>query len=153
MKTLVLIRHAKSDWTSDHADIDRPLARRGRRQAPGSGAWIAANLSLDLAIVSPARRARSTWELISAELSHDVEAVWDDRIYGGDLLAVVREVPDSADTVALVGHNPELEDLVRRLTGSWVAMPTSAVAVVDLPGSWSDAGPGATLRTSGRPPQ
>ena len=54
----------------------------------------------------------------------------------------------------LVGHNPGLEDLVNRLTGEWVEMVTSAIAVIDLPGGWAGAGedPAATLRTSGRPP-
>jgi len=154
-RTLVLIRHAKSDWSGDEDDYDRPLAKRGRRQAPESGAWIAANLSLDLAVVSPAARAQITWELVAAELAEEPEVRLDERVYaawGRELLAVVRELPDSATTVALVGHNPGLEDLLAELIGEWVPMPTSAVAVVDLEGPWSWAGPGAVLRTAGRPP-
>ena len=154
-RTLVLIRHAKSDWSGDEDDYDRPLAKRGRRQAPESGAWIAANLSLDLAVVSPAARAQLTWELVAAELDEQPEVRLDERVYaawGRELLAVVRELPDSATTVALVGHNPGLEDLLAELIGEWVPMPTAAVAVVDLDGPWSSAGPGAALRAAGRPP-
>jgi phosphohistidine phosphatase len=68
-------------------------------------------------------------------------------------LAVVRELPDELHTVVVVGHNPGLEELISRLTGKEISMPTSAVAVIVLPGSWAAAGDTpATLRTSGRPP-
>lgn len=156
-RTLVLLRHAKSDWTHDVADADRPLAKRGRRQAPEAGRWLAAHLDrIDLAVVSPATRARSTWELASAELSAPPEVRVDDRVYAasvGELLEVVRELPERCGTVVLVGHNPGLEELVDALTDTWTPMPTSAIAVVDLSGAWSAAGDGtARLRTSGRPP-
>src|SRR6478735_578713 len=63
-RTLVLLRHAKSDWSTGEPDPRRPLAGRGRRQAPEAGRWLAANLdAIDLAVVSPATRARQTWEL------------------------------------------------------------------------------------------
>jgi phosphohistidine phosphatase len=153
-RTLVLLRHAKSDWSHGLPDRERPLAPRGRRQAPEAGRWIRDHLSpLDLAVVSPAARARSTWELVAAELE-DVATRLDDRVYAAsadELLEVVRELPAGARTVALVGHNPGLEDLVELLTGEWVAMPTSAVAVLELAGDWAGAG-GATLTWSGRPP-
>jgi phosphohistidine phosphatase len=154
-RTLVLIRHAKSDWSGDEPDYERPLAKRGKRQAPETGAWIAANLRIDLAVVSPATRAHATWRLVAAELDEQPEVVFDDRVYAASartLLAIVRELPDSASTVAMVGHNPGLEDLVTLLTGEWQAMPTSAVAVIDVAGSWPDVGPGGVLRTAGRPP-
>jgi phosphohistidine phosphatase len=153
--TLVLIRHAKSDWSGDEPDLDRPLAPRGRRQAPVSGAWLAANLRLDRAVVSPAARARATWELVAAELEDRPDVVYDERAYAAPastLLDIVREQPDAATTVALVGHNPGMEDLLTLLTGEDEPMPTSAIAVVDLAGPWSAAGPGARLRTAGRPP-
>jgi phosphohistidine phosphatase SixA len=58
-RTLILLRHAKSDWSVEKADIDRPLAKRGRRQAPEVGRWLAAHIdSISLAVVSPAARAR-----------------------------------------------------------------------------------------------
>jgi phosphohistidine phosphatase len=156
-RTLILLRHAKSDWSGDEADIARPLARRGRRQAPDAGKWLASNLdNIDLAVVSPATRARSTWDLVSAELAVPPRTRIDDRVYAAsdhELLAVLQELPDDVGTVALVGHNPGIEDLASRLTGAWTSMPTSALAVITVSGSWSSAGHRpAVLRAAGRPP-
>ena len=156
-RMLILLRHAKSDWSGDQADIGRPLAKRGRRQAPDAGRWLAANIDrIDLAVVSPAIRARSTWDIAAAELDVGPPTEIDHRVYGASseaLLSVVRQLPDDAETVVLVGHNPGLEDLATALTGESPPMPTSALAVIALPGSWSTAGHrGAVLRTSGRPP-
>jgi phosphohistidine phosphatase len=112
--------------------------------------------SIDLAVVSPARRARSTWDLVSAELAIPPPTRIDDRRYTdseGGLLGVVRELSDDAATVVLVGHNPGLENLVSRLTDTSVPMPTSAVAVIEVTGSWSTVSqPSAVLRVAGRPP-
>jgi phosphohistidine phosphatase len=70
-----------------------------------------------------------------------------------ELLTVVRELPDDIETVVLVGHNPGIQDLVSLLTGEWTPMPTSALAVITVSGSWSTAGQrSAVLRASGRPP-
>jgi phosphohistidine phosphatase len=155
--TLVLLRHGKSDWSGDEPDHLRPLARRGQRQVPEAGRWLAGNVGvIDLAIVSPAERTRQTWRLAAAELDVPPGVREDDRVYAASaqsLLVVLREVPGEVATVVLVGHNPGLEDLVASLTGGWVPMPTSALAVIDLPGPWSDAGnTGAELRAQGRPP-
>ena len=156
-RTLILLRHAKSDWSGDELDIARPLARRGRRQAPDAGRWLAANIDrIDLAVVSPANRARTTWDLVSAELPVPPPTRIDERVYGAsddELLDVVRELPDDVATAVLVGHNPGLEELASLLTGEWTSMPTSALAVITVQGSWSSAGqhPGE-LRASGRPP-
>jgi phosphohistidine phosphatase len=155
--TLILLRHAKSDWSVDAPDIERPLAKRGRRQAPEAGRWLAANVdSIDLAVVSPASRTRSTWDLVAAELTTPPQQRLDDRVYAAsddELLDVVRDLPDDAETVVLVGHNPGLEDLVSLLTGEQAQMTTSALAVISVPGAWSSAAPhGCALRVSGRPP-
>lgn len=155
--TLILLRHAKSDWSSDEADVDRPLAKRGRRQAPAIGRWLAANIDgIDLAVVSPAARARSTWDLVAAKLDVRPPVRIDDRVYAASdqqLLRVVRELADDVKTVVLVGHNPGLEDLASVLTRESPAMPTSAIAVIGMPGSWPTAGRDpAVLRASGRPP-
>ena len=156
-RTLVLLRHAKSDWSGHEADIGRPLAGRGRRQAPDAGRWLAANINgIDLAVVSPASRAGSTWDLVAGQLDVAPPTQIDDRIYAAssqELLTVVRQLPDEAHTVVLVGHNPGLEDLAGMLTGEPIALPTSALAVLALSGSWSSAGrDSAELRTAGRPP-
>lgn len=156
-RTLILLRHAKSDWSGEPADMARPLSNRGRRQAPEAGRWLATSIDrIDLAVVSPANRAHSTWDLVSAELELPPPARIDRRVYAAsdsDLLALVRELSDDVDTVLLVGHNPGIEDLVSLLTGESVAMPTSAIAVIEMTGSWSTAGHSpAVLRTAGRPP-
>jgi phosphohistidine phosphatase len=156
-RTLILLRHAKSDWSGHEADIARPLAKRGRRQAPDAGRWLATNIdSIDLAVVSPASRARSTWDLVSAELDLPPLTRFDDRMYAAssdELLNVVRDLSDDFETVVLVGHNPGLEDLASLLTGEPAPMPTSALAVITMSGTWSTAGRrSAVLRASGRPP-
>ena len=156
-RTLILLRHEKSDWSGDEADIARPLATRGRRQAPDAGQWLAANIdSIDLAVVSPASRARSTWDLVSASMGVPPRTRIDDRVYAAsdhELLAVLRELSNDVETVVLVGHNPGIEGLISRLRGEWARMPTSALALITVSGSWSCAGHhSAVRRASGRPP-
>ncbi len=154
-RTLILLRHAKSDWAGGEADIDRPLNGRGRHQAPEAGKWLARSIAeIDLAVVSPANRAMSTWELVSAELDPQPDTRIDESVYAasaGQLLGIVRELPDAAATVLLVGHNPGMESLIALLTGEFVSMSTSALAVIVLAGDWSNAGHApAVLRASGR---
>ena len=140
-RTLILFRHAKSDQTSTGADIDRPLNPRGRRQAQEAGQWMAENIDgIDLAVVSPAIRAQTTWDLASEELDQQPQARVDERVYGGSVLEVVRDLPDDAGTVVLVGHNPAMEELASLLTNTSVPMPTSAIAVLESDAAWSSAG-------------
>lgn len=153
-RTLVVVRHAKSDWDVPAGDRGRPLSARGRRQAPETGRWLARHLGqLDLAVVSVAARAQQTWELVAEQLPQPPAAREEEDAYtfsGDDLVDLVRDLPPDADRVALVGHNPAVEELVVRLTGEPVRMPTAALAVVALP-AW-DAGPGlGRLRAAGRP--
>ena len=155
--TLVLVRHAKSDWSGAHPDHERPVGARGGRQAPETGRWLAEHLpAIDLAVVSTAERARTTWELIAAELPVPPPLLVEEDLYSfgaGPLLRVVRRLPAEVATAALVGHNPALEELVEELTGEWAAMPTSALAVIAVPGPWADADDGrARLLAAGRPP-
>ncbi len=156
-RTLVLLRHAKSDWSGGEPDLRRPLADRGRRQAAEAGRWLAANIgTLDLAVVSPASRARHTWELAAAELDTPPAVRVDERAYAADdedLLAVVRGLDADLGVVVLVGHNPGLEDLATLLAGECLPMKTSGLAVFSLTAPWAAAGPGhARLRAAGRPP-
>jgi phosphohistidine phosphatase len=157
-RTLILLRHAKSDWSGQEADVDRPLNKRGEHQAPVAGRWLAHGIrTIDLAVVSPANRARSTWELASAELDDRPPTTIDDRLYAasaGQLLSVVHALPDDVHTVILVGHNPGIEDFASLLTGESVSMPTSAIAAIGWDGPWSAAGrSAATILASGRPPR
>jgi phosphohistidine phosphatase len=157
VSTLILLRHGKSDWSGGVPDHLRPLAKRGRRQAPEAGRWLADNVGvIDLAVVSPAERTRETWRLAASELAVPPPVREDDRVYGGSarsLLGVVQELAGEVATVVLVGHNPGVEDLVASLTGRRVSMPTSALAVIELSGPWSAAADtAAELRAQGRPP-
>ena len=154
-RTLILLRHAKSDWTEFVVDIDRPLAERGRGQAPLAGRWLAARTGpVDLAIVSPAQRARETWELVSAELATAPPARFDDSVYAASadrLLDVVREVPEDVRTVILVGHNPGMEVLASHLAGQDVIMRTSGIAEFGVSGRWPELDAAtASLRAAGR---
>jgi phosphohistidine phosphatase len=152
MRTLVLLRHAKSDWETPASDRDRPLAKRGRRQAPEAGRWLATSGPvLDLAVVSPARRAGDTWQLAAAELAAPPPVRIEEAAYGVDgdgLLAVLRALRDER-SVVLVGHNPALEELLHRLTGERRPMTTSCLAVLELDDWTSDRG---RLVAHGRPP-
>jgi phosphohistidine phosphatase len=145
-RTLVVVRHAKSDWPEGVPDDQRPLAQRGRRNAPAVGRWLRDHVGpIDLAVCSPALRARETWELAAAELRPRPRVTNDERVYAASadtLLSVVRDLPDAAAAVALVGHNPGAQDLVELLSGELCELKTSAVAVLTWPGSWLDAAPG-----------
>lgn len=157
MPILVLLRHGKSDWSGGEPDLHRPLAARGRRQAPEAGRWLARNVApLDLAVVSPAVRARSTWDLAAAELAEPPPTRVEDAVYAaspGALLRLVRALPDDRGTVVLVGHNPGMEDLVERLTGRWLPIRTSELVVIELAGPWPAAGDvEGTVTAAGRPP-
>jgi phosphohistidine phosphatase len=141
-RTLVVIRHAKSDWGQAVPDAERPLNERGRREAPLIGRWLADHVErLDLVVCSTAARARQTWRLASATLRPEVQARYDERIYGArpqELMSVVEDLDDTVGTAALVGHNPALSELVETLSGERVELKTSAVAVLRWEGTWAD---------------
>lgn len=141
-RTLILLRHAKSDWSGSAPDIDRPLAERGRAQAPLAGRWLANHADrIDLAVVSPAKRARETWELVSTQLIPVPAARFDDRVYAASaarLIDVVLDVPDDVQTVLLVGHNPGLGQFASLLAGEGVIMRTAGIAEFGVAGPWPE---------------
>ncbi len=144
------MRHAKSDWP-DVADHERPLAKRGRKDAPVVGRWlVSAGYGPDAVICSTAVRARQTWELAGAALAAAGGAPpavrFDPRVYEATvlgLLMLVREFEPGWRTVAVVGHNPGLAELTIGLAGADAAppqaFPTASAAVLGLPGEWADA--------------
>lgn len=149
-RTLVLLRHAKSDWPDGVADVRRPLTERGRRDAEAAGAWFAGELPpLDLVLCSPAARARETWRLVAAGLPEAPRVEYLDGLYGasaGTLTWIAQELPADLHTVALVGHNPGLTEVVAVLTGTVAELKTCSVAVLRWPGAWTDLTvEGATL--------
>jgi phosphohistidine phosphatase len=159
-RRLVLLRHAKSDWP-DVADHERPLAKRGRRDAPVAGRWLARSGYVpDAVVCSTARRARETWELAAVGLAETAGLAgvaggaappvrYESRVYEATvlgLLMLVREFPDDQRTVLIVGHNPGLAELAVGLAAPPPeppsAFPTAAIAVLGLAGNWASAGPG-----------
>ncbi|UXY26212.1 SixA phosphatase family protein [Streptomyces sp. HUAS TT20] len=162
LRRLVVLRHAKSAWPEGVPDHQRPLAPRGRRDAPAAGrALVEADCLPDLALCSTAVRARQTWELASDQWGTPPPVRHDRRLYAADaqdLLDIVREVPPEVETLLLVGHNPGLEELVLDLAGDGLddaldqvrtKFPTSAIAVLAWHGTgWEALGPGTALLTS-----
>jgi phosphohistidine phosphatase len=150
-RRLILLRHAKSDWP-DVADHERPLAKRGRRDAPAAGRWLAeSGLYPDAVICSTALRARETWALAATGLSETgaepPPARFEPRVYEASalgLLMLVREFDPAWRTVLVVGHNPGLAELTAGLAGDDEprAFPTAFAAVLALPGEWAEAEPG-----------
>jgi phosphohistidine phosphatase len=150
-RRLILLRHAKSDWP-DVPDRDRPLAKRGRRNAPVVGRWLHDHGYLpDAVICSDARRTRQTWDLVAPELGGSPQVTFEPRAYAASaqtLLYLVRELPAACQAALLIGHNPGVADLVTALTqapGAGLAplrFPTAAVAVLESPVPWPDLAPG-----------
>jgi phosphohistidine phosphatase len=144
MRTLYLLRHAKSSWKDETLrDFDRPLKGRGRAAAEQMGGVLAEEkLKSPLVISSPAVRARETTKLVLESAGFKLEPRFDERIYEADvrtLLEVARSIPDSSDTAMLVGHNPGFENLLSYFTGDNRHMPTCALAKIEFDAaSWSE---------------
>ena len=137
MKTLLLLRHAKSSWDdSSVPDFDRPLADRGKRDAPRIGKALGRRgLLPDLIISSPATRAKETIEAVIKAAKLNIDPRFDESIYGAssaELMKVITGLPGESSCAMLVGHNPGFEDLLARLTGSHERMPTAALACVEF---------------------
>ena len=147
MKTLFLVRHAKSSRDAPVLpDKDRPLNERGTHDASRVGEQLAKRgAKPNLILSSPARRALTTAEIVARKLDYrSKDIVVDDRLYAAtpdDLLAVVHELDDKSKRVMLFGHNPELTELAHRLSGKITEMATCTVAefAFDIK-SWSDVG-------------
>jgi phosphohistidine phosphatase len=161
LRRLVVLRHAKSAWPDGVPDHERPLAARGRRDAPAAGRVLAeADWLPDLALCSTAVRARQTWELASAQWGTPPPVRLQPRLYAADvpdLLDAVHEVPAAVRTLLLIGHNPGLAELVLELAGDGLddtldrvrtKFPTAAIAVLAWHGAaWNALVPGAALLT------
>ena len=150
-RRLILLRHAKSDWP-DVPDQDRPLAKRGRRDAPVIGRWLHDHGYLpDTVICSAARRTRQTWKLVAAELGGSPSVSFEPRAYAASamtLLYLVRELSATSRAALLIGHNPGVADLATSLAqppdhdDAPIRFPTAAVAILDVSGDWADLSPG-----------
>jgi phosphohistidine phosphatase len=137
MKTLLILRHAKSAWDDpDVADHERPLNKRGKREAPRMGQLLRdENLVPDLIVSSTAKRARRTAKLVAEASGYEGEIELAETLYlaGAEAyLDALSKVPDQFQRVMVVGHNPGLEELVEVLTGEAESLPTAALAEIAL---------------------
>jgi phosphohistidine phosphatase len=120
MKTVLLLRHAKSSWGDlNLADFERPLAKRGKKDAPRLGQVLATfELVPDLIVSSPAVRAKQTAELVAETSGYQGSIEWHHGFYGGgsaDMISAMQRLPNKIGCVMLVGHNPTLEETVATL--------------------------------------
>ena len=152
MRTLLLLRHAKSSWKHPElSDHDRPLNTRGKRDAPRMATLLAElRLRPDLIVSSTAKRARRTAEAVAQRCAYEGLVHLDRRLYLADpgaIVDVLHDVGGRCPCILMVGHNPGLEALVVRLTGYVEPLPTAGLAHVDLPiRGWK----GLRLTTRGR---
>lgn len=149
MGLLVLMRHAKSDYPPGVPDRDRPLASRGKREAPLMAPLLVSDIGdsgTACALLSPATRARQTWDAVSAVLSVDIPSLVVPDLYESrpaDIARCIADVVDAEmstpDTVIVVAHNPGIHEAVISWTGRGPErFPTSAFAVMECDSAWAD---------------
>jgi phosphohistidine phosphatase len=153
MKRLLLLRHAKSSWDDPSlADRDRPLAPRGHKAAERMAEHLRSSApSVDLVLCSPALRTTETLEHMGRAFG-DAEMAVEDGLYGAtdvELLDRLRRVPEDAEGVAMIGHNPGVQDLALDLAGGGqdlermrAKFPTGALAVIEFDGAWAELSEG-----------
>ena len=144
MKTLLVLRHAKSSWENpDLSDFERPLNSRGFDAARFIGGLIyQRDLAPQIIVSSPAKRAKQTAVLVKELAEIPKPIIFDERIYEAGALALfnlIREFDEKYDSVLLIGHNPGFEQIVRMLTGENVTMPTAGLAKINFDiANWHD---------------
>jgi phosphohistidine phosphatase len=154
-RTLILLRHGKSDWRTGEEDFDRPLKKRGKNASSLVGKWLNTHGQVpDFVISSPARRAMQTAEISCYAMKISKKDIYKRKhIYLAtpeDLLYVLEDCPREAKRVMLVGHNPGLEELLYYLVNGRLTipedgkiMPTATLAILDMPEDWAKIETGA----------
>jgi phosphohistidine phosphatase len=144
MKTILLMRHAKSSWEDKEADDrDRPISKRGKKSAENMGELLKdEKLKPQLILASAAVRARQTAEVVMDELKYHGDICYLNKLYMGEVEAYAQQLqslPDDIQMVLVIGHNPSLDSLLQMVTGKVESLPTSAVAHLTVPvDSWKD---------------
>ncbi|MCG9128354.1 histidine phosphatase family protein [Candidatus Poribacteria bacterium] len=138
MKTLLILRHAKSSWDDpDLRDYDRPLNKRGKKDAPRMGKLIKdAKLIPDRILSSSAKRARNTAKRFSKACGYTGKIKKLDNLYHapvGVYFETLQSLQEKYKKILVVGHNPTMEQLIHNLTGQYHQMPTAALAHIQLP--------------------
>ncbi|MFD3535076.1 SixA phosphatase family protein [Streptomyces sp. NPDC058664] len=155
-RRIVLLRHAKADW-NEESDHERPLAERGRADAPVAGRRLAeTGIGFDLALCSTAVRTRETWKLAVHELPERPKTVYEERLYEaslGELIALLNETSEDVSDLLVIGHNPGMHALADALAGdsegdtqsrmNRSGFPTAAFAVLTFSGEWKSLEHGA----------
>ena len=147
MKTVILIRHAKSSWDDPSmTDFERPLNDRGKKDAPEMAArLLKRKQKVDAFVSSPAKRAKKTATIFAKEF--DVEkddVVVADRLYHAserDFLEVITQLPATLENVAIFSHNPGLTDFVNTLTPNEIRVdnvPTCGIFAISFEGNWQN---------------
>jgi phosphohistidine phosphatase len=144
VKTILLMRHAKSSWKDKNIkDRKRPLGKRGKRNAPQMGELIKEKeLIPQIILSSSAERAKQTSELFSKGSGFQGETKYIDSLFmaeADEYIKALRALPDDIERVMVIGHNPGLESLLPLWTGQIEALPTSAIAYLVAPiQHWGD---------------
>lgn len=147
MKTLLVLRHAKSSWKDGNLpDHERPLNHRGKHDAPEVGeVLLDQKLTPARILCSTARRARNTAELVMDACEYGGELTLLSDLYAAPVenyLQAVQQLTDDDDIAMIVGHNPAVEELVQLLTGEYQPMPTAALAHIQFSAAhWKDVCP------------
>jgi len=147
MKTLLLMRHAKSSWKDTGlADHERPLNKRGKKDAPHMGQLLREHQLIPQQILSStAIRARQTTEEFIEASGYKGDTLYLDRLYlaeAEEYLQNIKNIHNQFDRIMVVGHNPGLETLLQVLSGKIESLPTAVVAQINLPiDHWSDLSP------------
>jgi phosphohistidine phosphatase len=150
MKTLLLFRHAKSDWKAEFADDHaRPLNKRGKRDAKTMGRYLASSGCVPERVVSSsATRARRTIELAAASGDWNCEIDFADALYQADppcILALIQQQSDESDSLMLTGHEPSFSETTSLLIGGGsLRFPTAAIACIEFETDhWAGVKPGS----------
>lgn len=145
MKTLFLIRHAKSDWSDQSlADFDRPLNKRGKKDAPFMGEVLnEKGIIPDLIISSPAKRAKKTAIEIAETLNYpSKKIVFEEELYdasSNDILHIVRSINEQNTSAMIFGHNPGLTLLNNFISNKYIDnIPTTGIVALSLDIEWSE---------------
>lgn len=138
MKTLLLMRHAKSSWSdAGLQDTERPLNKRGEKDAPRMGKLIRdEKLCPDSILSSTAVRAARTAQIVAEKCGYGGEIQLLDELYMAEppvYIAALKALPDEVQTVLVVGHNPGLEGLLQLLVAKVESLPTGAIAHIQVP--------------------
>ncbi len=154
MKTIYLLRHAKSDWADPSIrDFDRPLNKRGLNNAPAMGKLLKSKRMIPaLVISSTAERTKTTAQLVTSQLGIKADRlIFEKELYlasAQEIFLIIKDTPPEYDSVMIVAHNPGITELLNRLTGgnNYVAnIPTCGVAELQFEGEWNKLASGKCL--------